>query len=258
MVAVLTRLLERLPRGGAGADAAARVPAQLRPVAWTAAAILLGYPDERQRERLGLVRAALAEAGLHSAAGGLSRPAGGLGHSRPGGSDGSDILDLVDELAARDLAALQAEYVQEFDLSRRHSLHLSYWTDGDTRRRGEAIGRFKEAYRAHGAEFDETELPDYLPMVLEFAARISPEDGAELLQAYRASLELLRLALERDHLVWAPAVALVCATLPGASPATEAEAMALAGATGPQTETVGLDPYPTGLLPLRSIDHGEK
>ena len=87
-------------------------------------------------------------------------------------------------------------------------------------------------------------------MVLEFAARISPADGAELLQSYRASLELLRLALERDGLLWAPAVALVCATLPGASPATEREAMALANA-GPQTEMVGLDPYPTGLLPLR-------
>ena len=42
------------------------------------------------------------------------------------------------------------EHVREYDLSRRHSLHLSYWTDGDTRRRGETLLRFKQMYRDSG------------------------------------------------------------------------------------------------------------
>ena len=50
-------------------------------------------------------------------------------------------------LTSKDLEDVQSEYVQEYDLSRRHSLHLSYWTDGDTRRRGETLLRFKQMYR---------------------------------------------------------------------------------------------------------------
>jgi nitrate reductase delta subunit len=233
-VTVLTRLFERRPREAPPAHAAA--PGR-HPITWKIAAVLLGYPDDALRERMPLLRAAIAEAGH---------------------GDNAGLLAVVDAIETREPAELQAEYVQEFDLSRRHSLHLSYWTDGDTRRRGEALARFKDAYRAHGAAFDETELPDYLPMVLEFAALVSPADGLELMQSYRASIELLRLALERDRLIWAPAVALVCATLPGPSPATEADAMALAAAAPvPPVEQVGLDPYPTGLLPLRTVEHAE-
>ena len=68
---------------------------------------------------------------------------------------------------------VQAHYVREFDLGRRHALHLCYWTDGDTRRRGEVLGNFKQAYRQSDILVDtHGELPDYLPMVLEFAARV--------------------------------------------------------------------------------------
>ena len=199
-------------------------------VVWKAAAVLLSYPDQRQRSSLDVVRTALADVG----------------------ADTAELSALIDELLAAD-ARIEAEYVQEFDLSRRHSLHLTYWTDGDTRRRGDALSLFKEAYRSLGAEFDQTELPDYLPMVLEFGAVVSPGYGYHLLQRYRPSLELLRLALVEDGLRWAPVVALVCSTLPGASPETRADAMALAGLNSAQPEQVGLDPYPTGHLPVRVL-----
>ena len=97
---------------------------------------------------------------------------------------------------------------RQFDLSRKHALYLSYWTDGDTRRRGEVLGRFKSAYRASGFLVDtHGELPDYLPMVLEFAALADLDAGRELLQAYRPSLELLRIALRRDGRARTPACA---------------------------------------------------
>ena len=62
------------------------------------------------------------------------------------------------------------------------------------------------------------ELPDYLPMVLEFAARVDAEAGRAILQDYRASLELLRIALQEKQSPYAGAVVAVCATLPGESP----------------------------------------
>lgn len=192
-----------------------------------AAAVLLGYPDRALLEVLPVLRTALEEVGAPL----------------------TEADELFEWFTARPLEEVQADYVQEFDLSRRHSLHLSYWTDGDTRRRGEALAAFKQVYRAHGAELDESELPDYLPLVLEFTAKVSPEDGYELLQRYRPSLELLRLSLRDDGLPHRGVVALVCSTLPGVSPEDREAVMRMAG-YGPPTESVGLDPYDPRLLPL--------
>jgi nitrate reductase delta subunit len=158
------------------------------------------------------------------------------------------VLDLLEATPPMEL---QAQYVREFDLGRRHALHLSYWTDGDTQRRGEVLGFFKEAYRHSGALVDlDGELPDYLPMVLEFAARVDSAAGRTLLKRYRASWEMLRLGLLRDNLPHATILAAICATLPGKSPQDEQEVMRMAG-YGPPSESVGLDPYDPRLLPVR-------
>ncbi|GAA1126260.1 nitrate reductase molybdenum cofactor assembly chaperone [Nocardioides aquiterrae] len=186
-----------------------------------AASYLLAYPDERLVERLPTIRAALAEHRVTS------------------------LDEFLDHLAATPLRELERQYVDVFDLSRRHALYLSYWTDGDTRRRGEVLAGFKAAYRASGFLVDTAgELPDYLPMVLEFAAVADPEAGEALLREYRPSLELLRIGLVEDHSPYADVVAAVCATLPGPSPKDRAAVQAMVG--GPPTETVGLDLLPIG------------
>ncbi|KAA9394200.1 nitrate reductase molybdenum cofactor assembly chaperone [Kocuria coralli] len=191
------------------------------------AALLLGYPDDELIRRLPSIREALVEVGADTGA----------------------IGPLVSWLTERPLAEVQGDYVQEFDLSRRHPLHLTYWTDGDTRRRGEALLAFKQMYRENGRELDDSELPDHLPVVLEFAALINPEDGAQLLQRYRPSLELLRLALRDDALPQLGVIELVCSTLPGPSPEDRDAVMKMAG-YGPPVETVGLQPFDPRLLPV--------
>jgi nitrate reductase molybdenum cofactor assembly chaperone NarJ/NarW len=161
---------------------------------------------------------------------------------------------LGDQVAHGRLAELQQHYVDVFDLSRKRALHLSYWTDGDTRRRGEVLARFKADYRAGGFLVDTGgELPDYLPMVLEFAAVVDLDAGRAMLQQYRASVELLRLALLDAETPYAAAVTAVCATLPGPSPADRAAVMAMAGGP-PPTEFVGLEPYDPRLLPLQPVE----
>lgn len=138
------------------------------------------------------------------------------------------------------LPELQQHYVDVFDMNGKHALYLSYWTDGDTRRRGEVLSTFKARYRAGGVLVDTGgELPDYLPMVLEYAARVDPDAGGELLTDYRPSLELLRIALTERDTPYADPVAAVCATLPGESPQDRAAVMRMAAA-GPPTETVGV------------------
>ena len=172
------------------------------------------------------------------------------------GSPGArELVTLVEHLGSQPLESLQRAYVDTFDLSRKHALYLSYWTDGDTRRRGEVLGRFKTAYRRSGFLVDtHGELPDYLPMVLEFAACADAEAGGALLQEYRASIELLRIALQEKQSPYAAAATGVCATLPGESPADRAAVMAMVGMTGPQpAESVGLEPYDPRLLPLQPV-----
>ena len=163
-----------------------------------------------------------------------------------------DRRTFLDHAAATPLDVLQPDYVHLFDLSRKQALYLSYWTDGDTRRRGEVLGRFKAAYRASVWLVDTGgELPDYLPIVLEFAAVADPDAGLALLAEFRPSLELLRLALSDAGTPYADGVAAVCAVLPGASPKDRAAVAAMAG--GPPTEQVGLEPYDPRLLPLHPV-----
>jgi nitrate reductase delta subunit len=198
-------------------------------VLYLAAAWCLSYPDDELIGRVPLIRDALAEF--------------------PGlGGDFADVLDLLE---STDPMEIQAHYVREFDLGRRHALHLSYWTDGDTRRRGEVLGSFKNTYRQSDILVDtHGELPDYLPMVLEYAARVDLKAGRDLLIRYRASLEMLRFGLLRDDLPHARILQAICDTLPGKSPADEQAVMRMAG-YGPPTEAVGLNPYDPRLLPVK-------
>lgn len=194
-------------------------PPQRDRILYAAAAVVLTYPDEEVLGRVPLVESALAEADL------LEPFAPVLAHLR--------------SMPPMEVAAW---HVQEFDLSRRHALHLTYWTDGDTRRRGEVLAAIKQTYRDSGLVVDlDGELPDYLPMVLEFAANGAPALGVALLNTYRASLELLRLGLVQDGLPQAGVVAAICNSLGGPSPQSRAEVQRLLGDR--PTETVGLEPF---------------
>jgi nitrate reductase molybdenum cofactor assembly chaperone NarJ/NarW len=182
-----------------------------------AAAVSLGFPEREVIATSSLLRAALRERAPREA------------------ESFEPLLAFWDSAG---LPAIQTHYVDVFDLSRKYSLYLSYWTDGDTRRRGEVLATFKQRYRRSGFLVDtRRELPDYLPMVLEYAAIVDPVDGTALLQEYRSSVELLRLALTELGTPYASVLTAVCGTLPGPSPADRKAVMAMA-AVGPPTETV--------------------
>ena len=188
-------------------------------VIYAAAAVVLAYPEQEVCDRLPLVEQALVEVDA---------------------LDG--FLPTLEHLRSMPLMDAQSWHVQEFDLSRRHAMHLTYWTDGDTRRRGEVLAAIKQTYRDSGLLVDlDGELPDYLPMVLEFAAHGAPALGVALLNTYRASLELLRLGLLKDTLPQAGVLATICDTLGGPSPQTRAEVQQLI--SSPPSELVGLDPF---------------
>ncbi len=146
---------------------------------------------------------------------------------------------LEDYLEGTPLAAVATHYVETFDLRRKCCLYLTYYTHGDTRRRGLALLRFRQAYQRAGLALTAEELPDHLAVVLEFAAAGHTAAATELLVAHRAGLELLWQALDELGSPYAHAVAAVRATLPPPGPADLAAARALAQ-EGPPAELVGI------------------
>lgn len=193
------------------------------------ASLCLSYPDAALFSKIGLVRAALDEINCEATAEPLRR--------------------FVGHLAATDQVAMGREYAEVFDLSSKRTLYLSYWTDGDTRRRGAALGEFKQLYRDSGFLVDLAgELPDHLPIVLEFCARADPVIGVAVLTRYRVAIELIRFGLLDRGTPYADVLESVCATLPGAPPADRAAALAMRPAI--PVETVGLEPFDPRLLPI--------
>lgn len=180
--------------------------------------LLLDYPTEEWFDRLPTLRGHLA--GLPSK---ISEPIG----------------IFMDAASAAGVAEWQRQYVATFDLKRKCSMYLSYYATGDTRRRGTALVTFIEAYRAAGWEVDAQELPDYLPMVLEFSALSDSPVAEALLTSHLEGVEVLRAALESLSSPWAGVVRAVTLSLPPVDRATRERILDLVN-EGPPTETVGL------------------
>ncbi|MFG2818513.1 nitrate reductase molybdenum cofactor assembly chaperone [Kitasatospora sp. NPDC048365] len=142
---------------------------------------------------------------------------------------------------------LERHYVEVFDLRRRSSLYLTYYLHGDTRRRGVALLALAQRYKAAGWDADAAELPDHLPVVLEFAALEGPGPGEAPLRQHRRGLELIRHALADAGSPYRHLLAALLALLP---PPTTADLAAVAelAAQGPPVEEVGLEPYGGGLF----------
>lgn len=81
-----------------------------------------------------------------------------------------DLRPLVQALQSGDIYALQEQYVMLFDRSRTLSLNLFEHVHGESRDRGGAMVSLLETYRDGGFEPATTELPDHLPVLLEFLA----------------------------------------------------------------------------------------
>jgi nitrate reductase delta subunit len=197
---------------------------------WQAASLLLAYPDEQRDERLDTVERLLAH--LDGTAAQL------LGRT-------AVALRSTDALSAA------TDYVETFDMRRRSTMYLTYWTAGDTRNRGRAMLTFASAYRDAGVEPPKVEAPDHLPVVLEFAATVDPVVGRKLLTEHRVPIDLLLGALRDAGSPYEHVIAAVCQTLPPVTDQDVRRAQRLAQ-QGPPTEAVGLQPFTLTVPPKRT------
>ncbi|MCV7197860.1 nitrate reductase molybdenum cofactor assembly chaperone [Mycobacterium angelicum] len=197
------------------------LPERDQRLVWRIAALLLDYPAQQMLAMADQLVAATTELPI---------------------SVGAPLLGFLGEIRSADQLQLAARYVETFDMRRRATLHLTYYAYGDTRKRGMALLRFKHAYRQAGIQLGDGELPDYLPLVLEFAATIDYSQGRRLLGEHVPVLELLRLSLVDSESSYADVLAAVLSTLPPISTADRRRIAELA-AQGPPGEDVGLEPF---------------
>lgn len=196
---------------------------------WQSASLLLSYPDGQWAQRLNTA---------DELAGHLS------------GAQAQLITETVAALRRVDPMRAEIDYVETFDLRRRSTMYLTYWTAGDTRNRGSHMHEFTATYLAAGVEPPKTESPDHLPVVLEFAATVDPEAGRRLLVEHRVPIDVLLSALTDRGSPYAPVVAAVRQTLPATNDQEVQRAQRLAE-SGPPAEAVGLQPFTLTVPPRR-------
>lgn len=99
------------------------------------------------------------------------------------------ISQFLAEMKGRSLEELSESYVDTFDFNANASLYLTYSALGEERGRGQILVQLKSVYEAVGLEVDSLELPDYLPMFLEFVSLAPQELAKDLLRQYRSAIE---------------------------------------------------------------------
>jgi nitrate reductase delta subunit len=110
------------------------------------------------------------------------------------GPERAGIYSFLADVTARDVIQLQERYTAAFDLNPSTTLNMSYHRWGDGEKRAAALTRLQSRYRNAGYESVSAELPDYLPLMLEFMATVP---GADHSVTIRQCLEGLDPMLER-------------------------------------------------------------
>lgn len=150
---------------------------------------LLSYPSAELQEAIPAIRAILAEEAILTPA------------------QVQSLLPLLKSLGEADLYDMQERYVLLFDRSRTLSLNLFEHIHGESRDRGGAMVDLLETYRAGGFDLVGPELPDHLPVLLEFLATQTLATAREILVDAGPILAVLAERLNRRQTPYATVLA---------------------------------------------------
>lgn len=160
---------------------------------------LLAYPDDALRRDLPDIRAALCVE--HA-----------LGAARKG-----QLTALIDELESGDPLTIESAFVDLFDRGRATSLHLFEHVHGDSRERGPAMVDLAQTYAAAGLTLAPGELPDYLPVIIEFVSTQTTDVARGFLGEMTHLFAALHDALRKRRTAYASVLAALL-DLAGESP----------------------------------------
>ncbi len=113
------------------------------------------------------------------------------------------ICNCLDQMAQTELLSLQEDYVASFDRGRSLSLHLFEHVHGESRDRGQAMVDLRMAYHQAGLELAANQLPDYLPVFVEYCAHLAPAAARQWLVDVAHILRLLLARLQQRESAYA-------------------------------------------------------
>ncbi len=154
-----------------------------------ALSVLLSYPSEGLKEAIGDIGEIIAQEGI------LTPEAV------------KAIQPLLEDMQSKDVYELQESFVLLFDRSRTLSLNLFEHVHGESRDRGPAMVDLLETYRAGGFDLVSTELPDHLPILLEFLSNRPLDEAKEMLNDAGHILAALAERLTRRESAYAAVLA---------------------------------------------------
>lgn len=149
-----------------------------------ALACLLLYPDEELLKSLPEIESTLRDSAELDA------------------SSKGQLKGLIEWIRETDMSSLQAAYVSTFDIGKHGSLNLFEHTQGDSRDRGHVMVELNRLYKEHGLELTTTELPDHLPVFLEFLAGLKREDAQLWLESVIGPIKKIDHELQLDASPW--------------------------------------------------------
>jgi nitrate reductase delta subunit len=124
------------------------------------------------------------------------------------------LTDFLSRLKVQSLLTLQAHYTAAFDLNPSASLNLTYHLMGNREDRGRALSELIEVYRQAGFEPAVNDLPDFLPLLLEFLAAAPQAETQALIQRCLGAVPLIAARLREKGSMYVAPVEVVCGLFP--------------------------------------------
>lgn len=119
------------------------------------------------------------------------------------------LEEFLEWVQKTDLTPLQSAYVSTFDIGKHASLNLFEHTQGDSRDRGQVMVELNRLYKEHGLDLATTELPDHLPVFLEFLSGLERPDAQLWLESTSDPIRKIDRELQLDESPWEAVTAAV-------------------------------------------------
>lgn len=149
---------------------------------------LLDYPDQELKDNLGMIHQVVNH------------------ELKLDASERNAINHVLEWMKGQSLLQLQEKYVETFDTTPEHSLHLTHHLFGDDRGRGPALVDLGEHYKGDGLEVKSGEIPDYFPLILEY---VSTLDDLEARMFLADTVKVLTVLAENLEHAGSPYAALI-------------------------------------------------
>ncbi|NCU17816.1 nitrate reductase molybdenum cofactor assembly chaperone [Pallidibacillus pasinlerensis] len=113
------------------------------------------------------------------------------------------LLEFIEEIEIISQDDLVENYIENFDFGKITNLYVTYLKLREQRERGLELLKLKMFYKSHGFDITDEELPDYLPLMLEFSGNVAKEVSNELLQMHFAAIEEIQKRLKETESYYA-------------------------------------------------------